>query len=900
MGSDDIEPVMSVGNAAREQDAERSSDRISVFVSYSRTDLQAAENLRISLIEDGFDAYLDKHDILPGEPWRDRLAALIEAAESVVFLISPASLASDICDWEANEAERLGKRILPVVLCDLADRPVPGRLKRLNYIFMRHEVERRSALVQLSDALKTDINWVREHTRLGGLANDWERAGRVPELLLRASALLAAEEWLSQPVAKGMMPTGLHREFVAKSRANETVRLESERAQIERTRRFQKMATWGLMGVALLVIVLAVGSTWQARSTALREGIVLTSLAQKAYDAGQYHRAMRIAVHGLPPRGALPYINPWSRELERVLAQSAQRVPDQNLSGADALVKDRTSRYVAVSYRDEEGNRVGIWDRSTAEQVVSLADATSSPYLPARLSPDETLVAAAFKGYFSGKAGLWRRQDGSLLMELDADTVEFSPDSKWLIAQVFSGEFASNGALGVGSFRLWSIVNNTHVAYLSVREYSGGESGDKISFVWSPSANRLLVMEQGHAPVLWNVGNDGSASVVRVLEEISTRRFLHAEFSPTGKQLYIASTECSNFFNACSRSSMLELWDANDGHMLTELLRVKGTDEGGEHVLKVAFSSKGDRIAVIGRRLGRETDTGRHEPSPTKGGGAVLYALEAHREIARIEATAFTNIAFSNSGERVSIWEEGMPTRVLDANTGAQIMALDNAEGEIAFGPIEIDRMLVFGSKGGRLLRYSNGEVLNEVPGAKETYLWSDGMGSRAKSQFDVIGKRFLLETENGFQIRYASDGSLVASRRGQLMDWRGQCVLSLFEPDQDDKLEKNHNRELQVIDLGTGEVRGAIRDMGTGLLAGECDRVLTVEREAIHAWHLKWSQLKGQDLRDAICGEKLLGETRFTPEDIQDPALADLSGTDPCDAIGTFSLQSMVKIFGK
>lgn len=338
---------------------------------------------------------------------------------------------------------------------------------------------------------------------------------------------------------------------------------------------------------------------------------------------------------------------------------------------------------------------------------------------------------------------------------------------------------------------------------------------------------------------------------------------------------------------------MLEIWDANDGHMLTELLRIKGTNGWGEHVLKAAFSSKGDRIAAFGRGLGRETDTGQHEPSPTKGGGAVLYALEAHHEIARIEATAFTNIAFSDSGERVLIWEEGMPTRVLDANSGAQIMALDNAEGEIEFGPLGIDRMLVFGSKGGKLLRYSNGEVLKEIPGTKEINLWSDGVGSQPKSQFDAIGKRFLIETENGFQIRDASDGSLITSRRGQLMDWRGQCVLSRFEADQNGKLERNRNGELQVMDLRTGEVRGAIQDdegMGTGLLAGECDRVLTIKREAIRGWHLKWSQLNGQDLRDAICGEKLLGESRFTPEDIQDPALADLSGTNPCDAVGVFS----------
>src|SRR5262249_50246599 len=84
---------------------------LSVFISYARTDLAAAERLRDSLLARVFGAFLDKHDILPGEPWKERLARLIEQADVVIFLLSPDSVVSTICDWEVNEAERLGKRI---------------------------------------------------------------------------------------------------------------------------------------------------------------------------------------------------------------------------------------------------------------------------------------------------------------------------------------------------------------------------------------------------------------------------------------------------------------------------------------------------------------------------------------------------------------------------------------------------------------------------------------------------------------------------------------------------------------------------------------------------------------------------------------------------------------------
>ena len=46
--------------------------KIRVFISYSRNNLAFAERLRNHLIDDGFDAFLDAHDIAKGEPWQER------------------------------------------------------------------------------------------------------------------------------------------------------------------------------------------------------------------------------------------------------------------------------------------------------------------------------------------------------------------------------------------------------------------------------------------------------------------------------------------------------------------------------------------------------------------------------------------------------------------------------------------------------------------------------------------------------------------------------------------------------------------------------------------------------------------------------------------------------------
>jgi len=73
--------------------SDQSENRAKVFISYSRKDLSFAQMLVAGLAGSGFDAFLDKTDIAPGEPWKERLAALIATADTVLFAISPDSVA---------------------------------------------------------------------------------------------------------------------------------------------------------------------------------------------------------------------------------------------------------------------------------------------------------------------------------------------------------------------------------------------------------------------------------------------------------------------------------------------------------------------------------------------------------------------------------------------------------------------------------------------------------------------------------------------------------------------------------------------------------------------------------------------------------------------------------------
>jgi hypothetical protein len=128
--------------------------RAKVFVSYSRKDLLFAQSLVEALTERGFDAFLDKTDIAPGEPWKERLGGLIAAADTVVFAISPDSVASTVCAWELDESARLGKRLIPVVARRIPDADAPPALGRLNWVFCTESDDKDAALTALDTA-----NW---------------------------------------------------------------------------------------------------------------------------------------------------------------------------------------------------------------------------------------------------------------------------------------------------------------------------------------------------------------------------------------------------------------------------------------------------------------------------------------------------------------------------------------------------------------------------------------------------------------------------------------------------------------------------------------------------------------------------------------------------------------------
>jgi len=137
-----------------------------VFVSYAREDGEFVRWLSQSLTEQGREVWVDLEDIPPSADWLEEIRRGIEGSGAVVFVVSPDSLASQVCVREMERADELNKRIVPVVCREPGEVPAPELIASRNWIFCRAEEEREPALEKLTTALDTDLEWTRVHTRL--------------------------------------------------------------------------------------------------------------------------------------------------------------------------------------------------------------------------------------------------------------------------------------------------------------------------------------------------------------------------------------------------------------------------------------------------------------------------------------------------------------------------------------------------------------------------------------------------------------------------------------------------------------------------------------------------------------------------------------------------------------
>jgi len=134
-----------------------------VFISYSRKDKEFVRRLDEDLKRRDREAWVDWEGIPSGDTWEKTIYGTIEFTHTFIFVLTPDSIASEVCGREIAHAAANNKRLVPIVHRDVAADKVPKSLGELNWIFFRDNNE---ATDKLISALDTDLKWVNAQQRL--------------------------------------------------------------------------------------------------------------------------------------------------------------------------------------------------------------------------------------------------------------------------------------------------------------------------------------------------------------------------------------------------------------------------------------------------------------------------------------------------------------------------------------------------------------------------------------------------------------------------------------------------------------------------------------------------------------------------------------------------------------
>lgn len=197
-----------------------------IFISYSRKDLTFAQKIVDALAENNLDTWIDWKSIPKGEDWEQEIYRGIEEADAFLFLLSPDSIVSEMCNKEIDHSVKNGKRILPIVLRDTVSNIIHPEISKRNWIFCRDgQDDFNQTIEETRTTIHTDYEWLKYHTRLQVKALEWDHSKDVGRLL-RGEELREVEQLLATVSSgKDPQPTPIQRLYVLASRTEEDEQL---------------------------------------------------------------------------------------------------------------------------------------------------------------------------------------------------------------------------------------------------------------------------------------------------------------------------------------------------------------------------------------------------------------------------------------------------------------------------------------------------------------------------------------------------------------------------------------------------------------------------------------------------------------------------------------------------
>jgi tetratricopeptide (TPR) repeat protein len=343
-----------------------------IFISYSRQDMAFADRLEAALTARGFEPLIDRTEIYAFEDWWQRIQVLIGRADTIVFVLSPDAVASDVALKEVAHGAVLNKRFAPIVARRVEDAAVPEPLRRLNFIFFDDPSRFETSADQLAEALATDIGWVRQHTEFGEAARRWVAAGRSGGLLLRSPVLEEAERWIASRPRGAPEPTPQTQTFIVDGRRGTTRR--------------RNILTGSLAAGLVAALVLAGLAFWQ-REVAVQQRQIAEQQRKRAENTLAaatdtanslvFDLARRFRDSTGIPSTLIKDILDRARALQEQLTKSGQVNPE--LKRSEAVALDETAKSL-LAIGDTNGALAAAEQcrKITAELLASRPDNTDS------------------------------------------------------------------------------------------------------------------------------------------------------------------------------------------------------------------------------------------------------------------------------------------------------------------------------------------------------------------------------------------------------------------------------------------------------------------------------------------------------------------------------------------
>lgn len=683
-----------------------------LFISYSRKDSKAAHKLMDALVDMGHTVWVDWESIPPASDWLEQIFRGIESSDAFLFLVSPDSVKSEVCNVEVGRAVLNNKRIVPIVVRKVEPKKASEDIRKLNWTFLNRGQDYKLGLNKIKKAIELDFEWVEEHSRLQTRALDWHRR-KEASLLLRGSDLRSVRRSIAKAKNKDPLPTDLQGRYIKHS-------IQNERRSIL-VWIISALTVILLAGLAFFAFDQRDAATKSAREADAQRKIAVTN-EQEA------DKQRKIAEEN----------EKLAQENEKIAVAAKQDAEDQKL-----IAQAQRSAARAQIYQIQPGElytstllAVDSWKTSSSEEAEEILRKNIS-LLPIpvnqiqhegglnslEFNPDRDLFVT---GGIDGKACVWKASDGEQVYCTEpspgsVNDAVFSPDGEYLITGDASGEVSIIRTLDwekLYTYRTGAVVWDIDV---------GGEGGKDIAVTRNDGKITILDLETGKRDYDLQVSGQ-----VRI-----------ASFSPNG-----------NYIAAGSSTGVVNLWNLEAGGSPI----TSGRHNGEVFALTFSPNSRylvtggADGYAVVARVSdGQELYRRLHEDAVTdiafnkKDVSWFATVSNDYRirlwdtfdgdERLRMSQDNFVNaVDISSNGQWLATTGADRTVRVWNASTGAEMFQV----------PVEGEGMVLgFGGDGSTLVAGDNTGGINiwdisDMP-APESYLqFTDMVGDM---QFSPSGE---------------------------------------------------------------------------------------------------------------------------------------------------------------